>query len=180
MAKTEKRKNWKDHQDDYRNANLKVALIEVRLSKRATELCRAYPDVVLKSLQMTAIEFVDGINKGMTADPEQYISIIRDIEEHLAAQHPHQQGSFTFETEVSVEPEYKDYIEYQDVEDDYKNPERKFENENIPIRLYCMHENCITYIKGTEGYNGGFQAETGQFCDLRNQGYLCTKHRQHV
>jgi hypothetical protein len=71
----------------------------------------------------------------------------------------------------------KDFIEYTDNGDDYVPPERKFENDILEIRLYCMHEGCNKYIKGKEGYNGMFTAETGQHADLRNQGWYCEEHR---
>jgi len=70
----------------------------------------------------------------------------------------------------------KDFIEYEDNGDNYKYPERKEVTEHLEIRLYCMHEGCNKYIKGIEGYNGAFTAETGQSCDLRNQGFMCVKH----
>lgn len=86
------------------------------------------------------------------------------------------------------ENKVEDFIEYTDNGDNYKKPERHFENENIEIRLYCDYhecepfEECVpgccnVYIKGVEGYNGGFVAETGQFADLRNQSFVCSKHR---
>ena len=69
-----------------------------------------------------------------------------------------------------------DFIEYTDKGDNYNQPERKKSSEVLNIRLYCQHDNCKQYIKGTEGYNGGFTAETGQFADLRNQSWYCEKH----
>lgn len=35
---------------------------------------------------------------------------------------------------------------------------------------------CKFRGSGTEGYNGGFIAETGQFADLRNQQWVCNEH----
>jgi hypothetical protein len=64
----------------------------------------------------------------------------------------------------------KDFIEYIDIGDNYKTPKR--------TRLYCDHKDCNVYIKGTEGYNGGFTAETGQSADLRNQCFICEKHQK--
>jgi hypothetical protein len=71
---------------------------------------------------------------------------------------------------------FRDFIEYEDKGDNYIPIERQFENDVIDIRLYCEHENCRKYIKGREGYNGGFKAETGQICDLRDQGWFCSEH----
>jgi len=72
------------------------------------------------------------------------------------------------------------FKEYKDNGDNYKPPKRKFENEVLDIRLYCNHFGCKTYIKGKEGYNGGFVAETGQFADLRNQCFICEEHSKQL
>ena len=69
---------------------------------------------------------------------------------------------------------FKVYID--NTKKDYKEPERKSEDEILSVRLYCQSEGCKKYIKGKVGYNGGFTAETGQFCDLRNQSWFCEKH----
>ena len=66
--------------------------------------------------------------------------------------------------------------EYKDRGDNYVKPERYYENEVHDIRIYCEHKGCKTYIKGTEGYNGGFVAETGQMMDMRNQIFICEFH----
>jgi len=94
---SDKRKNWKDHQDDYRNAMLKVALLEARIQKRALELCKAFPDVVIdqegKDL-ITAGDFYEGIStKKYSTTPERCLDVIKKIEQYIADQHPHQQGS---------------------------------------------------------------------------------------
>ena len=71
----------------------------------------------------------------------------------------------------------KPFKEYIDKDDNYKHPERTTESEVLDIRLYCNHpDGCNVYIKGWEGYNGNFTAETGQHADLRNQCFLCDKH----
>jgi len=71
-----------------------------------------------------------------------------------------------------------DFIEYEDKSgEEYVKPERHFENEVHDIRIYCEHPGCKTYIKGKEGYNGGFMAETGQRADLRNDVWFCTEHQ---
>lgn len=93
---SDKRKNWKDHQDDYRNANLKVALLEARIQKRALELCLAFPNVNVdqegKDL-ITAGCFYEGISsKKYSTTPERCLDVIRKIEQHIADAHPHQQG----------------------------------------------------------------------------------------
>ncbi len=69
-----------------------------------------------------------------------------------------------------------DFIEYEDKGDNYQKPERQYENDIIDIRLYCEHEGCKKYIKGVEGYNGSFTAETKQTCDLREKGWYCEEH----
>ena len=69
------------------------------------------------------------------------------------------------------------FKEYIDKDDKYIHPERHYENDVLDIRLYCNHPGgCNVYIKGKEGYNGGFRAETGQYADLRNQCFICEKH----
>ena len=66
--------------------------------------------------------------------------------------------------------------EYSDNDDNYIEPVREFADELIEIRLYCNHEGCKQYIKGIEGYNGSFTAETGEQADLRNQTWICNRH----
>ena len=90
----EQRKNWKGYQDDYRNALLKVALVEARAQKRALALCKANPDVVIDDgkLKLTAKDYYDAIStKTNTTTPERNIDVIRRIEQYLADKHPHQQ-----------------------------------------------------------------------------------------
>jgi len=71
-----------------------------------------------------------------------------------------------------------DFIEYEDTSGvAYTEPERHFENEVHNIRIYCEHPGCKTYIRGKEGYNGMFTAETGQRADLRNDVWICNKHQ---
>jgi hypothetical protein len=72
--------------------------------------------------------------------------------------------------------EFPDFIEYEDNGDNYVHPKRTEVAEILEIRLYCMHYGYNKYIRGKEGYNGAFTAETGQYCDLRNQGFKCTEH----
>lgn len=69
-----------------------------------------------------------------------------------------------------------EFIEYIDNGDNYQPPERKNESDVLDIRLYCDHKGCKKYIKGREGYNGAFTAETGQTADLRNQIWFCNEH----
>ena len=166
------RKTGKQLRKEYRNLLDKTKAMQKRLIKRADELISQYPDVVYINNN-----FPDGkpltvgeYKNGYRIDPMIALTIIETIEAHIASQHPHQQQN------LFNEPEQKDFIEYQDDGDDYVHPERKIENEVLEIRLYCTHENCMTYIKGQEGYNGAFRAETGQYCDLRNQGFMCKKH----
>lgn len=61
----------------------------------------------------------------------------------------------------------------------YREPVRKFASDVLAIRLYCYHRRCRKYIKGKEGYNRAFTAETGQRTDLRNQVWWCNKHQEH-
>jgi len=70
--------------------------------------------------------------------------------------------------------------EYTDNGDNYIKPERKFENEVLEIRLYCEYQGCKQYIKGHEGYNGSFVAETGQPADLRNECWFCEQHSKEI
>ena len=75
----------------------------------------------------------------------------------------------------------KDFIEYTDNGDFYREQKRHEASETIEIRLYCEHEGCNKYIVGNEGYNGKFIAETGQQADLRNESWFCKKHEpEHV
>jgi hypothetical protein len=69
-----------------------------------------------------------------------------------------------------------EFITYTGNRKKYKSPVRKSENEDIEIQLFCQKEGCNHYIIGTEGYNGGFEAETGQYADLRNEGWVCDDH----
>jgi hypothetical protein len=70
----------------------------------------------------------------------------------------------------------KDFIEYIDNGDFYREQKRHEVSEVIEIRLYCEHEGCNKYIIGNEGYNGKFIAETGQEADLRNDSWFCKRH----
>lgn len=165
------RKTGKQLRKEYRDILDKTKAMQKRLIKRAEELIPQYPDVVY-----ITNTFPDGkpltvgqYKKSYRIDPMIALSIIETIEAHIASQHLHQQGDL-FEVSESY------FIEYHDDGDGYVPPERKIENEVLKIRLYCSHENCMTYIKGQEGYNGAFHAETGQYCDLRNQGFMCKKH----
>lgn len=69
-----------------------------------------------------------------------------------------------------------DFIEYTDNDDNYIEPERKFSNECIDKRLYCLYRDCKQYIKGQERYNGLFVTENGKEADLKNQCWFCKKH----
>jgi len=66
---------------------------------------------------------------------------------------------------------------YTDGGDEYEQPQRIYENQVLNIRLYCNHEGCNKYIKGSEGYNGSFLAEDGSRVDLRNQCFICREHQ---
>jgi hypothetical protein len=70
----------------------------------------------------------------------------------------------------------ENFIEYTDRGDNYKKPKRHTENEVHDIRIYCEHPKCKQYIKGKEGYNGSFTAETGHRMDLRNDVFICDFH----
>jgi hypothetical protein len=59
----------------------------------------------------------------------------------------------------------------------YHQPVRTEENQNLSIRLYCYEKGCKQFIKGVEGYNGIFTAETGQTADLRNECWYCNEHQ---
>jgi len=72
-----------------------------------------------------------------------------------------------------------DFIEYTGdrVKDRDNLPFRQNNDDVIETHLYCDKSGCNMYIKGTEGYNGKFTAETGQQCDLRNQVWYCKNHQ---
>jgi hypothetical protein len=96
MAKLENtRKTGKDYQDEYRNAMLKVAHVEVRIYKRALTLCKAHPDVVIDStrnFKIVACEYFEANNSGdVVTSIEKNIEIIKKIEQYIADKHPHKQ-----------------------------------------------------------------------------------------
>lgn len=166
------RKTGKELRIEYQDLLDKTEALQKRIIKRAKDLATKYPDIVVAetvpnkgNVCTRAYANIENLNI-VTA-----FSLIEIVEEYLASKHPHKQLKLY---EVNVLP---DFIEYQDNNDDYESPERKEVTEQLEIRLYCMHEGCKTYIKGIEGYNGAFRAETGQFCDLRNQGFTCIKHQ---
>lgn len=172
------RKSGKDWRKAYNDAKAKVIKIENQITDRLVELCKANPDVIvgiqadsehteIKAKSIQDITYIE------TMTTEVRLIYIEIIEKALADAHPYQQGNLFEKSET-------DFIEYYDDGDEYVHPERKTENEILEIRLYCMHEDCKIYIKGQEGYNGAFHAETGQYCDLRNQGFKCKKHRNDV
>lgn len=70
----------------------------------------------------------------------------------------------------------EEFIEYIGKRNEYTSPERHNADDVLEINLYCVVDGCNTYIKGKEGYNGHFEAETGQQTDLRNQCFICEKH----
>src|ERR1035437_672676 len=74
----------------------------------------------------------------------------------------------------------KEFIEYTDNGDFYREPKRHEASEVLEIRLYCEHEGCNKYIVGNEGYNGKFTAETGQEADLRNESWFCKRHEPEI
>jgi len=118
------RKTGKEYQDDYRNAMLKVALVEARVQKRALELCKANPDVVIQNrfndrFHITGQEFYEGISsKTYTTTTEDCLAVIMEIEQYLANKHPHQQGDLFLghkksENAVRIaNPETKDKRDY--------------------------------------------------------------------
>ncbi len=63
------------------------------------------------------------------------------------------------------------FIEHIGNESDYDSPIGT--KQDCDCRVYC--DKCrAKFIIGTLGYNGGFTANTGQFCDLRNQVWVCS------
>jgi len=182
----EKRKSAKDWRNSYNDAKSKVKKIENQIKDRLIELCRLFPDAEISS------KYADDILNSSNLNTEGMINIIDNMEKWIAAQHPHQQTEIEFvpdNTPIGIRATYDsknglllrstkpaDFIEYEDNGDNYESPERKEVAEQLPIRLYCMHDGCNKYIKGVEGYNGAFTAETGQTCDLRNQGFYCKEH----
>lgn len=167
-----------------KNAQAKVTKIENQIKERLIELCRQHPDAEVSRVaslnKRPTLYAKDVLNTG-NLNTEGMLTIINSIEEWLAAQHPHKQTEIEFKDSailIPVEKEYPDFIEYEDNGDNYQYPERTDEAQVLEIRLYCMHEGCNKYIKGHEGYNGMFRAETGQGCDLRNQGFNCKEHQK--
>jgi hypothetical protein len=69
------------------------------------------------------------------------------------------------------------FYEYTDDDQPYQQLTRTDASQKIVIRLYCFEDGCKQYIRGTEGYNGSFTAETGQTADLRNDCWYCNKHQ---
>lgn len=68
-------------------------------------------------------------------------------------------------------------MEYTGDRKNYKPPERTSENDVLEIKLFCNQDGCNQYIKGVEGYNGGFISEDGETADLRNECWYCDEHR---
>ena len=169
----EKRKLAKDWRTSYQNAQTKVEKIENQIKERLVELCRQHPDAEVGRIASIdkPILYAKDLLKASGVGTDGLLLYIDIIEKWLGSQHPHQQSEIVFNN-----PDLKDFIEYEDIDDDYEFPERKEVAEILPIRLYCMHDDCRKYIKGNEGYNGMFTAETGQCCDLRNQGFKCVEH----
>lgn len=58
--------------------------------------------------------------------------------------------------------------------------ERTFVNQYIRIKLGCFYEGCEETISGVEGYNGWFRSDEGYEADLRDQIYLCEKHKNSI
>lgn len=169
-----KRKSGKDLRKEYRELLDKTKAMQKRFIKRAEGLIVQYPDVVYSKGQFKDKDHmtIGDYKQYYQITPDIALTIIEKIEEYIASQHPHKQLEIVFN-----KPDLKDFIEYEDIDDDYKSPERTDESQILDIRLYCMHEDCNKYIKGKEGYNGMFSAETGQNCDLRNQCFMCEEHR---
>ena len=174
-----------ESEKEYRKLLDKTKRMQKRFVRRAEELILQYPDVVYGKGQFKDKDYtsVSDYQKYYVITPAIAIVIIKLIEAHIASLHPHRQGNLfknylaTSKVSDAVNKPDLPFTEYQDDGDEYQHPERKIENEVLEVRLYCGHENCNTYIKGKEGYNGAFEAETGQYCDLRNQGFMCKKHR---
>lgn len=180
----EKRKSAKDYRNEYQDLLDKTKALESRIKKRALDLCKKFPDILINPNNNNIVtkRFYDIYKDGENVQIEIYLKVIQDIEEYNAKQSGYVQTSM-YEDELSQEDimkakpkEYPDFIEYEDNGDDYVHPERTEVAEILEIRLYCMHDGCNKYIKGKEGYNGSFTAETGQYCDLRNQGFTCKEH----
>lgn len=174
------RKTSKEYSKEYQDLLNKTKVLESRIKKRALNMCKKFPDVKigLNSNTNHIIKLhTDEPNLSLTTNI--YIRTISNIEKYNENQSGYVQTSM-YEDELSQEDlmkaKSKDFIEYEDVNDDYEFPERKEVAEVLEIRLYCMHDDCRKYIKGNEGYNGMFTAETGQRCDLRNQGFKCKEH----
>lgn len=156
---------------EYREILEEKVALEARIKDRAKQLCKKFPDVSIgRGYTAKRFENYQKYNELSILD---YILIIASIEKHNEKQSGHVQEEIVFN-----KPDLKPFIEYEDNENDYEHPERKEVAEILDIRLYCMHDDfsCNKYIKGKEGYNGAFTAETGQRCDLRNQGFKCVEH----
>ena len=199
------RKSAKDLRKEHKSLLDKTKVLETRIVNRLLELSKQHPNAIvgykadgdMTSLKAKSLNNLNYIN---TLDINAILTYIESIEKYLANQQPYKQGDLFInhkKSENSVElitnwlvkrqdkiqEEYdteefeaKDFVEYRDNNDNYVCPERKVAAEAIEIRLYCMHKDCKIYIKGIESYNGAFRTETGQFCDLRNQGFICKKH----
>jgi hypothetical protein len=107
MAKkkeTEQRKRAKDYLVEYTGTLLKVAGIESRIKLRTLNLCMMFPDIMipltkehgLKKGGYTTREFQEGIEIGMTADVEDFLKVMKLIEDYVDSLHPHQQQDLPF------------------------------------------------------------------------------------
>ena len=83
---------------------------------------------------------------------------------------------------ITSKGDFKNSLFFKEYKDNskYLKPKRQCENDILDIRLYCNHFGCRIYIKGKEGYNGKFTAETGQTADLRNQSFVCSEHEKEL
>jgi hypothetical protein len=84
-------KNWKDAHID---AQTKLVRIENQIKERALELAKANPDVPVGfGMQGSKIEEASGFSlyHAIRINTDFYLQVIKNIEKHLASQHPHQQ-----------------------------------------------------------------------------------------
>lgn len=97
------RKTYIDYKNELTELQLKEVALENRINKRALELCKANPDiVVLKdclggSYSMTADRYAKNLDMGIiSVSVETSLEVIRSIETELAVRHPHKQTEIDF------------------------------------------------------------------------------------
>lgn len=97
------RKTYIDYKNELTELQLKQKSLESRIRRRALELCKANPDIVVfknylgSDYNMTAGRYAENIKAeiiGVSTITD--LQVIKSIEAELAARHPHKQTEISF------------------------------------------------------------------------------------